>query len=74
MNEWSLLIFTFMMNATIGLTLITGLFARRLAQYLCAESYYRFMLPNLIGDLWISRFRLYCLHYSLRRAVKCSMP
>ena len=29
MNEWSLLIFTFMMNATIGLTLITGLFARR---------------------------------------------
>ena len=48
MNEWSLLIFTFMMNATIGLTLITGLFARRLAHYLSAESYYRFMLLTLL--------------------------
>ncbi|MBG2913883.1 dimethyl sulfoxide reductase anchor subunit [Proteus cibarius] len=47
MNEWSLLIFTFMMNATIGLALTTGLFARRLSHYLNAESYYRFMLLAL---------------------------
>ncbi|QEZ93787.1 dimethyl sulfoxide reductase anchor subunit family protein [Proteus sp. CD3] len=47
MNEWSLLIFTFMMNATIGLALTTGLFARRLSLYLNAESYYRFMLLAL---------------------------
>ncbi|MEQ4924633.1 dimethyl sulfoxide reductase anchor subunit family protein [Proteus hauseri] len=47
MNEWSLLIFTFMMNATIGLALTTGIFARRLAGYLNAESYYRFMLLAL---------------------------
>ncbi|NBM69832.1 MULTISPECIES: dimethyl sulfoxide reductase anchor subunit family protein [Proteus] len=47
MNEWSLLIFTFMMNATIGLALTTGLFARRLSHYLNAESYYRFMLLTL---------------------------
>ncbi|WYW98973.1 DmsC/YnfH family molybdoenzyme membrane anchor subunit [Proteus vulgaris] len=47
MNEWSLLIFTFMMNATIGLALTTGLFARRLSHYLSAESYYRFMLLAL---------------------------
>lgn len=43
MNEWSLLIFTFMMNSTIGLALTTGLFARRLSHYLNAESYYHFM-------------------------------
>lgn len=36
MNEWSLLIFTFMMNAAIGLALITGLFTRRLSHYLNA--------------------------------------
>lgn len=47
MNEWSLLIFTFMMNATIGLALTTGLFARRLSHYLNTESYYRFMLLAL---------------------------
>lgn len=47
MNEWSLLIFTFMMNAAIGLALTTGLFARRLSHYLNAESYYRFMLLAL---------------------------
>lgn len=47
MNEWSLLIFTFMMNATVGLALTTGLFARRLSHYLNAESYYRFMLLTL---------------------------
>ncbi|CRL65033.1 dimethyl sulfoxide reductase anchor subunit family protein [Proteus penneri] len=47
MNEWSLLIFTFMMNATIGLALTTGLFARRLSHYLNAESYYHFMLLTL---------------------------
>lgn len=47
MNEWSLLIFTFMMNATIGLALMTGLFARRLSHTLNAESYYRFMLLTL---------------------------
>lgn len=47
MNEWSLLIFTFMMNATIGLALTTGLFARRLSHYLNAESYYHFMLLAL---------------------------
>lgn len=47
MNEWSLLIFTFMMNATIGLALTTGLFARRLSHYLNTESYYRFMLLTL---------------------------
>lgn len=38
MNEWSLLIFTFMMNATIGLALTTGLFARRLSHYLNAKA------------------------------------
>ncbi|WP_311752302.1 DmsC/YnfH family molybdoenzyme membrane anchor subunit [Proteus columbae] len=48
MNEWSLLIFTFMMNAAIGLALTTGLFARRLSHYLNAESYYRFMLLALL--------------------------
>ncbi|WP_342639712.1 dimethyl sulfoxide reductase anchor subunit family protein [Proteus faecis] len=47
MNEWSLLIFTFMMNAAIGLALTTGLFARRLSHYLNTESYYRFMLLTL---------------------------
>lgn len=47
MNEWSLLIFTFMMNSTIGLALTTGLFARRLSHYLNAESYYHFMLLAL---------------------------
>lgn len=47
MNEWSLLIFTFMMNAAIGLALTTGLFARRLSHYLNAENYYRFMLLAL---------------------------
>lgn len=48
MNEWSLLIFTFMMNATIGLALMTGLFARRLSHTLNAESYYRVMLLALL--------------------------
>lgn len=48
MNEWSLLIFTFMMNAAVGLALTTGLFASRLSHYLNAESYYRFMLLALL--------------------------
>ena len=47
MNEWSLLIFTFMMNATIDNT-HNRTACTPSCHYLSAESYYRFMLLTLL--------------------------
>lgn len=47
MNEWSLLIFTYMMNAAAGLCVMSGVFAVHLSRCLPADSFKRFMMLTI---------------------------
>ncbi|MEY1635031.1 dimethyl sulfoxide reductase anchor subunit family protein [Morganella morganii] len=47
MNEWSLLIFTYMMNAAAGLCVVSGGFAVHLSRCLPADSFKRFMMLTI---------------------------
>lgn len=47
MNEWSLLIFTYMMNAAAGLCVVSGVFAVHLSRCLPADSFKRFMMLTI---------------------------
>lgn len=47
MNEWSLLIFTYMMNAAAGLCVVSGVFAVHLSRRLTADSFKRFMMLTI---------------------------
>ncbi|VDY35622.1 Uncharacterised protein [Morganella morganii] len=68
MNEWSLLIFTYMMNAAAGLCVMSGVFAVHLSRCLPADSFKRFMMLTIfiictIAGGWLGR-----INYPPRRA------
>lgn len=47
MNEWSLLIFTYMMNAAVGLCVVSGVFAAPLSRRLTTDSFKRMMMLTI---------------------------
>ncbi|EMF0916994.1 dimethyl sulfoxide reductase anchor subunit family protein [Providencia stuartii] len=47
MNEWSLLIFTYMMNAAVGLCVVSGVFAMHFSHRLPTDSFKRFMMLTI---------------------------
>lgn len=48
MNEWSLLIFTYMMNAAVGLCVVSGVFAMHFSHRLPTDSFKRFMMLTIL--------------------------
>ena len=48
MNEWPLLIFTLLMQTSIGLAIMLGLFARQLANYFQGKNYFYFIQLYLL--------------------------
>ncbi len=48
MNEWPLLIFTFLMQTSIGLAIMLGLFSRQLANYFQDKNYFYFIQLYLL--------------------------
>ena len=81
MNEWSLLIFTYMMNAAAGLCVVSGVFAVHLSRCLPADSFKRFMMLTIfiictIAGLARSRQLLTSACRSMHRMplIMCSVP